>query len=79
MKEILNIEQTHQYKFYEIFELFKDLDNETVDLFARAEFDIEDVDDLKVLKLNAIELNNLIEKKISDIYVNVIKIGFENE
>jgi len=79
MKEILNLELAHHYKFYEIFELFKDLDNETVDLFARAGFDIEDVDDLRELKLNAIELNNLIDKKISAIYKDVITRGFENE
>ncbi|QFR42889.1 hypothetical protein [Sulfurimonas xiamenensis] len=66
-------------KFYDVFEIFQDLDTETVELFGRADFDIEDIHELELLKSNISKLDSAIDEKISSIYNDVMSKGFDNE
>lgn len=78
MKNLL-ILNNNLSKYYDVFELFNDLDHETVDLFKRADFDMEDLCDLKTLQFNIYKLDKAIDTKISSIYENVINEGLDNE
>jgi len=58
--------------FYDVTEIFEDLDKETIDLFNRKNFDIEDIENLKELKRNLQDLEQEINIKIDEIYYNFI-------
>jgi len=63
-------------EYYNVFEDLKELDEDTLELFNREEFDYRDIEDLKNIKKNIAILNNLIDKKISEIYTNQIGDDF---
>lgn len=51
--------------YYDISEhIFEDLDDETVDLFTRKQFKVEDIENLKILKDNLKKLEDEVDKKI---------------
>ena len=60
-------------EFYDVTEIFEDLDAETIDLFNRKEFDIEDIYELISLKKNLQELKNQVDIKITEIYTQVVE------
>lgn len=53
--------------FYEVDEIFTDVDEETLDLFIRKDFSLEDIAKLKNLKMILTELEDEIELKIQNI------------
>ena len=59
-------------EYYNVFEDLKELNDITLDLFERKDFAIEDIEDLSKLKLNIINLNNMIDKKVTCIYQELI-------
>jgi len=71
MKKLELLENTN-IDFYNVFEDLKDLNEYTLDLFEREDFEIQDVEDLSNLKININILNNMIDKKVSDIYQELI-------
>ena len=63
-------------EYYNVFEDLKELNNITLELFEREEFDARDLEDLAKLKNNISILNNLIDKKMSEVYSNILGEDF---
>ena len=53
--------------YYDISEIFEDIDSDTVDLFSRKNFTVEDIGKLKNLQNNLRELDYEIDLKIQNI------------
>jgi hypothetical protein len=53
--------------YYDISEIFEDIDSDTVDLFSRKNFTVEDIGKLKNLQNNLRELDYEIDIKIQNI------------
>jgi len=53
--------------YYDISEIFEDIDSDTVDLFSRKSFTVEDIGKLKNLQNNLRELDYEIDIKIQNI------------
>jgi len=63
-------------EYYNVFEDLKELNNITLELFEREEFDARDLEDLAKLKNNINILNNMIDKKMSEVYSNILGEDF---
>jgi len=64
--------EDRETEYYNVFEDLKELNDITLDLFERRNFDIEDIEDLSKLKININTLNNMIDKKVTCIYQELI-------
>ena len=72
----IELSEDTETEYYNVFEDLKELNDITLDLFERADLYLEDLEDLAKLKNNISTLNNLIDKKMSNIYSDILGEDF---
>ena len=60
-------------KYYEIEEIFEDVDELTIEMFKTHSFEIEDIENLRILKRNLLELVDEIDNKIEEVYNEIVE------